>query len=310
MCIRDSNNTALGAYAMRYNNNATGCVAVGLEALRGTSDANPLSGNYNTAVGQGAGEDIRDGEGNTFIGYYAGRSHTSGGKNVAVGAYALDAGTTGNGNTCVGYWAGSVQTTQNDNTLVGYYAGYPTTGYRNTVLGSYSGYELTSGHTNLLLGYHAGYSTSPSGTVDTENYQICLGDNDITNAFIKVDWTVTSDRRDKTDIEPFNYGLSWINKLNPVTYRWDNRSNYENGVPDGSKKGTQLNVGLIAQDELEVEKEHGYGDTPDNMLVSHVNGDGNYGMQYSKLVPILVNAVKELSAENTALKARLDAAGL
>ena len=77
-----------------------------------------------------------------------------------------------------------------------------------------------------------------------------------------------------------------------------------------AKKGTQLNVGLIAQDELEVEKEHGYGDTPDNMLVTDVNGDGNYGMQYSKLVPILINAVKELSSENNALKARLDAAGL
>ena len=67
---------------------------------------------------------------------------------------------------------------------------------------------------------------------------------------------------------------------------------------------------MIAQDEIEVEKEHGYGDTPDTMLVTDVNADGNYGMQYAKLVPILINAVKELSAENTALKARLDAAGL
>ena len=88
------------------------------------------------------------------------------------------------------------------------------------------------------------------------------------------------------------------------------RSDYENGVPDGSKKGSKLNLGLIAQDEIEVEKEHGYGNTSDDMLVSHVNENGNYGMQYSKLVPVLINAVKELSAENDALKARLDAAGI
>ena len=39
------------------------------------------------------------------------------------------------------------------------------------------------------------------------------------------------------------------------------------------------------------------------MLITDINADGNYGMQYSKLVPILINAVKELSAEVQALKA-------
>ena len=92
--------------------------------------------------------------------------------------------------------------------------------------------------------------------------------------------------------------------MNPVTYRWDNRSFYEDRKPDGSKKQPQLNVGLIAQDEIEVEKEHGYGDTSENMLVSHVNEEGNYGMQYSKLVPILINAVKELSARVEELESR------
>ena len=46
------------------------------------------------------------------------------------------------------------------------------------------------------------------------------------------------------------------------------------------------------------------------MLITTENAEGNYGMEYDRLVPILINAVKELSAENTALKARLDAAGL
>ena len=71
-------------------------------------------------------------------------------------------------------------------------------------------------------------------------------------------------------------------------------------------RNNKLNIGLIAQDEIKVEKEHGYGDKPDNMLVTDVNGDGNYGMQYSKLVPILINAVKELSAEVEQLKSQLN----
>jgi len=132
---------------------------------------------------------------------------------------------------------------------------------------------------------------------------VCIGDNNVTDAFIKVSFTTGSDRRDKTDITDFTYGLSWINKLNPVTYRWDNRSNYENGIPDGSKKAPRLNIGLIAQDELEVEKEHGFGDTSDNMLITHIDDGGNYGMQYDKLVPVLINAIKELSAKVTALEA-------
>ena len=210
-----------------------------------------------------------------------------------MGHAALNAVTTGNNNTAVGRLALLVVTTGSNSTALGYGAGE----------------QSTTGSNNLFLGYEAGTGSSPN-QITTGSNAIVMGNNSITACHIKVDWTVTSDRRDKTDIEPFNHGLSWINKLNPVTYRWDNRSFYDDGKPDGSKKQSQLNLGLIAQDEIEVEKEHGYGDTPDNMLISHLGEDGNYGMQYSKLVPILINAVKELSAENTALKARLDAAGL
>ena len=42
------------------------------------------------------------------------------------------------------------------------------------------------------------------------------------------------------------------------------------------------------------------------MLVTDVNGDGNYGMQYSKLVPILINSVKELSAKVETLQSEIN----
>ena len=39
------------------------------------------------------------------------------------------------------------------------------------------------------------------------------------------------------------------------------------------------------------------------MLIVNLNEDDSaYGMKYERLVPVLVNAIKELSAENTALK--------
>ena len=54
---------------------------------------------------------------------------------------------------------------------------------------------------------------------------------------------------DKTDINDFTPGLSWINKLRPVTYRWDMRSDYKEGdAPDGTHKKKELCLGLLAQE--------------------------------------------------------------
>ena len=44
------------------------------------------------------------------------------------------------------------------------------------------------------------------------------------------------------------------------------------------------------------------------MLFINKSADGlNYGLTYERLIPVLVNAVKELSAKNDALEARLAA---
>jgi len=265
------------------------------------------TGEYNTAVGSAAMDAVTTGSSNVGVGVHALSTITDGGGNTAVGYQACYV-TTASNNSAFGDYSLVSCTTGANNCCYGSQSGYNiTTGANNTTVGRNAGYDLTGGANNVLIGLSAGRSTSPSGILQTASNKVVIGNNDITTSYVKVDWTVTSDRRDKTDIEPFNHGLSWINKLNPVTYRWDNRSFYDNGIPDGSKKQSKLNVGLIAQDEIEVEKEHGYGDTADNMLVTDVNADGNYGMQYSKLVPILINAVKELSAKNEALEARLAA---
>ncbi len=127
----------------------------------------------------------------------------------------------------------------------------------------------------------------------------------------------TSDRRDKTNITDFNGGLDWINKMNPVTYQWDRRSWYVDEEataedilavkPDGSLAKPKVSVGLIAQDVLEIEKEHGFGSDNDNsLLVDLTEDETRYGINYTNIVPMLINAVQELSAELNELKDKVE----
>jgi len=165
-----------------------------------------------------------------------------------------------------------------------------------------------------MLGRGSGGNSSPSGNVSTASNIVCIGNNSITDLYCADTSISSSDARDKTDIQDFKHGLSWINELRPVTYRWDKRSWYgtdeePHGTPDGSKKGSRIHVGFLAQEAIEVEKKHGYGDSKDNMLIANQNEDEkdpSYGMKYERLVPVLVNAIKELSAEVEHLKSKLN----
>jgi len=160
-----------------------------------------------------------------------------------------------------------------------------------------------------MLGYNAGSGASPSGSITTGSNNVCLGNDSIQNLFCQDTSISSSDSRDKTDITDFSIGLKWIEALRPVTYRWDRRTWYGNdaepyGTPDGSKKRARLHIGFLAQEALEVEKANGYGTSNDDSLLVNLTDDGmRYGMKYERLVPILVNAIKELSAKVTALEA-------
>ena len=230
---------------------------------------------------------------------------SSGDQNTAVGFQALEDLTTGGKNTAVGYIALREVNTGDMNTAIGREAGRDlTTGDGNTFLGRSAGEQATTGNNNTFIGQDAGRSGAPGGEVSTGADQVCLGNSGVTHFYCKVSLTATSDARDKTDITDFTHGLSWINKLRPVTYRWDERSNYADGIPNGTHKKAILNLGLLAQEELEIEKEHGYGNDKNDMLITNLTDDGKqYSMKYERLVPVLVNAIKELSAKVTALEA-------
>jgi hypothetical protein len=287
-------------------------VAVGHQAGNGIT-----TGIKNTLIGGLTGDAQTTATANTGVGYAALGANTTGQSNVAVGENALGNYNITDGsesfNTGVGYRAGLGCTTGEKNTFIGGKAGGDSTqtGDKNTTVGWEAGFNLTSGGNNILIGHQAGRSSSPSGTISTGSNNVCLGDDNISALFCADTSISSSDSRDKADITDFNIGLNWIKDLRPVTYKWDKRSWYGTeeepyGTPDGSKKESKVHIGFLAQEVLKVEKANGFGDSADTMLTCNITEDEQrYGMKYERLVPVLVNAIKELSAKNDALEARI-----
>ena len=106
---------------------------------------------------------------------------------------------------------------------------------------------------------------------------------------------VTSDERDKTDIADIDFGLSFIDKLRPVTYKWHDRSGYE---------GSRTHMGFIAQEvesvlgdkassrALWVHDEAGTNEDAEGNIVHTVD---RQGLRYTELIAPLIKSVQELS---------------
>ena len=99
---------------------------------------------------------------------------------------------------------------------------------------------------------------------------------------------LTSDVRLKTDIKPLEgSSLEKVKQLTAKTYLWKD---------DLMGKGDKREIGLIAQEVAEVVPE----------AVSKMSSDTDtLGVAYTQLIPLLVEAVKELSAKVESLEAQL-----
>jgi len=285
-----------------------------LEALLSNS-----TGGSNTALGNQALKWNTDSFG-TAVGTFALKANTTGTGNTATGYIALYENTTGDNSTAVGREALRVSTTGGWNVAVGFEAGRNvTTGMRNTCLGYQALKELTTGSNNTGVGYEALRNGQPGGGQSTGSNKIGLGDNNITSFYCKVSLTATSDKRDKTDVEPVAVGLDFVNKLKPVTYKWDERIRYvpkqdrdnvdlDTIITDGTHKGDSVEIGFLAQDVEELENEYGHNIADKTNLITDLTDDGKqYSLKYERLVPILTKAIQELSAENKALMTRIQA---
>ena len=284
-------------------------LAIGAAALGGAING----GENNVAIGNYALDALTSGDENTAVGYEAGSDLSTGNDNVLIGMKAGFQLTTGSENVLIGHEAGKFNTfTGSTNTGVGTFALFRvTSGSNNTALGMDAGNAITTGGNCIMIGHDAGTSNSVAQTT-TESNRIILGDNNITDFFCADSSISSSDKRDKTDIEDFSHGLNFIEQLQPKTYRWDKRAWYCDdhptaeqvlaATPDGSKKKNKLNVGFMAQDVQSIEEALGYKTDDETNLIFHKNDAMQVSLKYERLIPILVNAVKELSAEVKALK--------
>ena len=93
----------------------------------------------------------------------------------------------------------------------------------------------------------------------------------------------TSDVRLKKNIQPLQYGLKEVMAMHPVSYDWKDNT--------GSNK-----VGLIAQEVKTIVPQVVSGDETKETL----------GLNYSELVPVLINAIKELKADLDETRKKLE----
>jgi len=92
-----------------------------------------------------------------------------------------------------------------------------------------------------------------------------------------VGWSLTSDKRWKSDIQPSNLGLAFITKLKPVSYTRNN---------DDRKK---REYGFIAQDLEETLNTSG---STDNGIITKDDA-GMYSVRYNDLMSPMVKAIQE-----------------
>ena len=218
--------------------------------------------------------------------------------NITIGAQAGPTATPNGYNQFLGIQSGYSNTTGHDNLFLGSKSGYiNTTGSYNVAIGSFSGPGQDNNLANsIAIGYYARNNRSNT---------ISLGNLNIMEVISAGNFTTYSDARLKYHVQQNVPGLVFINKLRPVTYRFDNQK-----LNDFNKTGimetgfhesetAKIKTGFLAQEVEIAAKETGFDfdavHTPENKK-------DVYSLSYAQFVVPLVKAVQELNGEVEALK--------
>jgi hypothetical protein len=277
-------NTASGALALQNNASGAGNTASGAWSLQANT-----AGSGNTAYGYSALQNSADGDGNIAVGRLALANTVHAAMNIALGDYAGYSILAGGSNIDIGNTGQSQDTNIiriGDQQTQTFIAGVITgdgSGLTNLSAGSLSGSLSNINNLNVSGGLTVGASALINGGLSVNNGAVGIGVS-APSYTLQVNGSVAgvgaynslSDARYKTNITTLTHALDKIMALRGVQFDWRT-----NEYPEWHfEQGTQL--GLIAQEVGQVLPE----------AVSQ-DAQGCYSLAYSKLIPVLVEAVKD-----------------
>lgn len=161
--------------------------------------------------------------------------------------------------------------------------GYAQTGFTSTPRAGLF-FLANENWTNTANGTKIHFNVTPNGanawvhaaTIDSNSDLVCGGD---------VVAYGLSDQRVKENIVTIDHALEKVASLDGITFNWKDES---------GKKTDKRESGVIAQQIQEV--------LPEAVAVRN---DGNLGVRYEKIIPLLIEAIKDLQKEIVTLKTKL-----
>ena len=280
-------NVAIGSTALDGCDTESDNIAIGFAALGGSI----AGGENNTAIGNYALDALTAGDYNVAIGHDASTNATTAVNTVGIGRLALRDMTTGGGDS-VGYSIG-----------IGAYGMYNVVDNGpNIGIGGFSRASGTSGTQQIVLGYNV------AGSGDN-TFTFGAGSTDTTCSHGATSFSAPSDERWKKDIETSTCGLSFINDLRPVSFKFKTKGELDSSLHDYEKDSTEVAgftsdsvLGFVAQEVKAVIDNH--SEFKGSELWKEGIDEYNKRQRISKeaLIPILVKAVQELSAKVKALE--------
>ena len=162
----------------------------------------------------------------------------------------------------------------------------------NVAIGTMAGSGLRLGSGNIIIGSmnNNGSYVPIYDCVGSDSNRVAMGHKSVTNAYIQVPWTVVSDARDKTNFASIPHGLEFVKQLKPTSFQFKVSR-------DSDKTNGGVRYGFKAQDIALIE--------PEGVIVDTTDPEKFYYNE-SNLVPVLVKAIQELTAEVERLKAKVE----